>query len=115
MTHKKPSVSKLLDLLNKPALMYWANNLGLEGMSLKKYRKRRLSLGTSLHKQVEYFLVDGLIPDNELLKNNFIDFFTDIEVLGVEQKVENVVIEKAANKAAEKALNANPRPRSQER
>ena len=89
MTHKKPSVSKLLDLLNKPALMYWANNLGLEGMSLKKYRKRRLSLGTSLHKQVEYFLVDGLIPDNELLKNNFIDFFTDIEVLGVEQKVEN--------------------------
>ena len=27
-------VSKLLDLLNKPALMYWANNLGLEGMML---------------------------------------------------------------------------------
>lgn len=89
MKHKKPSVSNLLDLLNKPALMYWANNLGLEGMSLKKYRKRRLSYGISLHKQVEYFLVDGLVPDNELLKNNFISFFSDIEVLGVEQKVEN--------------------------
>lgn len=89
MKIKKPSVSKLLDLMNKPALLYWANNLGLEGMSLKKYRARRLSLGTSLHKQVESFLKDGLIPNNELLREKFITFFNDIEVLGVEEKVEN--------------------------
>lgn len=56
---KKPSVTDLLDLLNKPALMKWANRIGLQGTSLDEYRKQAKARGTSIHAEIEGFFRDG--------------------------------------------------------
>lgn len=50
---KKPSVTQLLDLLAKPALISWANKQGLLGIDISKSRRKILANGTSLHSQVE--------------------------------------------------------------
>jgi hypothetical protein len=49
----KPTVSQLLQLLDKPALLGWANKIGLEGISLDEYRKKSTKGGTDLHKEIE--------------------------------------------------------------
>jgi hypothetical protein len=43
----------LLDLLAKPALIGWANKLGLQGIDIKDKRKASLAKGSALHKQIE--------------------------------------------------------------
>jgi hypothetical protein len=53
---KKPSVTELLEILNKPALLKWANKLGLEGTSLDAYRTKRLTYGSDIHSQIEFYL-----------------------------------------------------------
>lgn len=49
----KPTVSQLIDLLNKPALMKWANKIGLEGVRLEDYKKKSSENGDNIHKQIE--------------------------------------------------------------
>lgn len=53
MAMNKPSVTELLDILAKPALISWANKQGLKGIDLKDFRKKALSKGTSIHAQIE--------------------------------------------------------------
>ena len=55
------SVSKLIEVLNKPALLHWSNKIGLQGISLKDYRKKSTSKGTSKHNQIENYLLNGVI------------------------------------------------------
>lgn len=43
---KKPSVTMLIDLLAKPALIDWANKQGLLGVDIKDLRKKAKSSGT---------------------------------------------------------------------
>lgn len=85
---KKPSVTELLEILNKPALLKWANKLGLEGTSLEKFRAIKLTEGLSYHKQIEDYF-ERKTPINDIaLRGNFERFMADKKVLEYEKKIE---------------------------
>jgi len=51
-----PGVTTILGVLNKPALVKWANNLGLQGIDSSKYRDEMADIGTLAHKMIlDYF------------------------------------------------------------
>lgn len=51
-----PGVTTVLSILNKPALVKWANNLGLQGIDSSKYRDEMADIGTLAHKMIlDYF------------------------------------------------------------
>jgi len=51
-----PGVTTVLQILNKPALVKWANNLGLQGIDSTKYRDKMADIGTLAHLMIlNYF------------------------------------------------------------
>ena len=56
---KKPSVTELTALLNKPALINWANKRGLKGIDITKKRSQWLDYGVSIHSQIENYIKEG--------------------------------------------------------
>jgi len=53
---KIPGVTTVLGILNKPALVIWANRLGLQGIDSSKYRDAMGEVGTLAHQMiVDYF------------------------------------------------------------
>ena len=51
-----PGVTTVLSVLNKPALVKWANNLGLQGIDSSKYRDEMAEIGTLAHLMIlNYF------------------------------------------------------------
>lgn len=80
------SVTKLIDLLNKPFLLKWANGLGLKGLSLDSYMKDKSSSGNNKHKQIEQYFINGIDFDNshkiEYIKNEY-------EIIGCEVDINN--------------------------
>lgn len=44
-----PGVTTVLGILAKPALVKWANNLGLQGIDSTKYRDKMADVGTIVH------------------------------------------------------------------
>lgn len=48
-----PGVTTVLGILAKPALIKWANNLGLEGIDSTKYVDKLASIGTLAHYRIE--------------------------------------------------------------
>ena len=51
-----PGVTTVLGILDKPALVRWANNLGLQGIDSNKYRDEMGDIGTLAHKMIlNYF------------------------------------------------------------
>lgn len=85
---KKPSVSQLLSLLDKPALLYWANKQGLQGIDITKERKNWLRAGTSIHSQIEKFIKDKIPFLNELDQESFLKFIEDKEIIDFEKNIE---------------------------
>lgn len=85
---KKPSVSQLLSLLDKPALLNWANKQGLQGIDITKERKGWLRAGTSIHNQIENFIKSKAPFLNELDQNNFLKFIEDKEIIDFEKNIE---------------------------
>lgn len=57
-----PGVTTVLSVLAKPALVTWANRLGLEGIDVTKYVDKTASIGTLAHYLVECH-VKGEEPD----------------------------------------------------
>ena len=56
---KIPGVTTVLGILNKPALVKWANNLGLQGIDSSKYRDEMADIGTLAHQMIlDYFKGD---------------------------------------------------------
>lgn len=84
----KPSITELLKILDKPALVYWANQQGLQGVDIKKERPKWLSKGTSIHKQIEEFIKKGTQFINIEDQNRYLDFIKDKEILGLESSIE---------------------------
>jgi hypothetical protein len=78
---KKPSVTELLDLLNKPALLSWANKIGLQGISLDSHRRKARKAGTSLHKQIERYVADKTPFDDLDFQARFVEFFEGKEII----------------------------------
>jgi len=50
-----PGATTVLSLLNKPALVKWANNLGLQGIDSTKYVNESAEIGTLVHSMVECY------------------------------------------------------------
>lgn len=51
-----PSVTTIVGLLNKPALVNWANKLGLQGIDVGKYVDKLAEVGTLAHQMIlDYF------------------------------------------------------------
>ena len=51
-----PGVTTVTGLLNKPALVRWANQLGLQGIDSTKYVDKTAEIGTLAHAMVEEYL-----------------------------------------------------------
>jgi hypothetical protein len=57
-----PGTTTILGILNKPALVSWANKLGLEGIDSSKYTDQSARIGTLAHYLVQCHLT-GETPD----------------------------------------------------
>lgn len=80
------SVTKLIDILNKPALLYWANNLGLSGVNIREYYEEKSNQGNKSHNEIELYLKNGIKFDGcERLDYALKGF----DVLGIEEYVSN--------------------------
>lgn len=84
----KPSVTKLIELLDKPALLRWANKIGLEGTHIDAYRAKEKESGLTIHEQVETFTKFGILPDDEALAAKMNKFFSDKEFMSGETNIE---------------------------
>lgn len=51
-----PGVTTILGVLNKPALVPWANNLGLQGIKVRDYVDDKAAIGTLAHQMIEDYL-----------------------------------------------------------
>lgn len=51
-----PGVTTVLAVLNKPALVKWANNLGLQGIDSSKYVDEKAAIGTLAHQMIADYL-----------------------------------------------------------
>lgn len=85
---KKPSVTELIKLLDKPALVKWANKMGLQGVNTDEYSKKVMQSGTDYHNQIEKFLKNGECFESQLVQDKCIEFFTGADILGVEENIE---------------------------
>ena len=84
----KPSVTKLIDMLDKPALLKWANKIGLEGIKLDDYRSKSKDAGSTIHEQVEQYLKFGILTEDQNLNERIIKFFSDKEIIDIEKSIE---------------------------
>lgn len=85
----KPSVTKLIELLDKPALLRWANKIGLEGTHIDAYRAKEKESGLTIHEQVENFTKFGIFPDDESLALKMKQFFSDKKIIETENANRN--------------------------
>lgn len=53
-----PGVTTITGVMDKPALVKWANNLGLQGIDSTKYVDATARIGTLAHKIIECYLTD---------------------------------------------------------
>jgi len=88
-TIKKPSVTQLIKLLDKPALLGWANKQGLKGIDIAEKRKEWLSYGSSLHNQIYEYIKTGTKLTSYDAQINLEKFFSGINIISAECKVEN--------------------------
>jgi len=57
-----PGVTTIVDVLNKPVLVPWANKMGLKGIDAMKYRDEAAAIGTLAHEMIACRLL-GKEPD----------------------------------------------------
>ena len=94
-----PGVTTITGVLDKPALKYWGNKIGLQGIDIKSYVDTRANMGTCAHDMVEAFLL-GKEPyldefskvEIDSAENSVLSFFeaikgVDYKVLGVEMQL----------------------------
>ena len=82
-----PSVTQLLSLLDKPALLNWANKIGLEGISLEDHNNRSKAVGRSFHEQVEQMIKLNKEIEDPTLRANYHKFFEGAEIVESEKSV----------------------------
>lgn len=85
--NKIPTVTKLLKLLDKPALLGWANRIGLDGVSLEEHRFKSQSRGNNWHDEIEKAIRLGKEIDDPEMRKKFHWFFKDVEFLDCEKDV----------------------------
>ena len=88
MTHV-PSVTSLLDLLNKTPLIKWANKLGLQGIEVNAYQSIQKNIGTKKHSEIEDFLLNGVCLEDQEIQNKIELLFKDCQILSIEESFKN--------------------------
>jgi hypothetical protein len=91
-----PSVTTILSLLNKPALVKWANNLGLQGIDVTKYVDILADAGSLAHDMIlDYFR--GIITDTSECSQDVIkkaeNAFLSFLEWAKQRKLEPVLVE----------------------
>lgn len=86
---KKPSVSSICDILNKPALIGWANKLGLMGESVNGFTQKKMELGTKKHSEIEDFLINGVCLEDQYRQDRLELLFNECEIIGIEESFES--------------------------
>jgi hypothetical protein len=64
-----PGVTTVLGVLNKPALVGWANKLGLQGISVGKYVDSLGDVGTLTHRIVQCHLINQPVDYSDYTPN----------------------------------------------
>jgi len=94
-----PGVTTICGVLAKPALIPWANRIGLEGIDVKTYVDTRASMGTCAHNMVEAFLRGEEFDTSEFsqveidsAENSVLSFYSwlethEYEVIGIEMQL----------------------------
>lgn len=83
---KKPSITELIKLLDKPALLSWANKQGLKGIDISKSVSKKE--GTSIHQQIERYIKHG-VAFNEIHNQIYFDkLFNDKKIIYNELEIE---------------------------
>ena len=67
-----PSVTTILGILNKPALVKWANNLGLQGIDSSKFVDEKARIGTLAHAMIQAFISAEI--SGEQMELNLLDY-----------------------------------------
>lgn len=80
------AVTKLIELLDKPALVKWANKIGLEGINIKDYRSDSTKKGIATHNDIEKYLKEGVLFEGY---EDFDRLLEGYEILGLETEVKN--------------------------
>lgn len=60
--NRVPGVTTILDILSKPALVIWANKLGLQGIDSTRFKDKMADIGTITHLRILHYLKKTL-PD----------------------------------------------------
>jgi len=64
-----PGATTITGILNKPALVAWANKIGLQGIEVAKYVDELASIGTLIHSMVEHHLKGLKLDLNDYTPN----------------------------------------------
>lgn len=65
-----PGVTTILSILNKPALVTWANRLGLQGIDVNKYTNQMADIGTLTHLMILNHLQKEVTDTSNYSKND---------------------------------------------
>jgi hypothetical protein len=84
----KPTVTQILKLIDKPALVKWANKLGLEGTSLDSFYEKKREEGISLHAQIERYAKSGVRMKDPAHQERIEKFFQTRRVVATEREIE---------------------------
>jgi len=92
-----PRVTEILSsMMHSDALMYWANNLGFQGIKYKTALNRAANIGTEAHNTIERFLRGKLsVMETEnipfkgfyLWYNNLIQLGYNVDIVGLEVRL----------------------------
>lgn len=85
---KKPSITELLKLLDKPALLSWANKQGLAGIDISVKKQEWLNAGISIHSQIQEFVNHGTQFAHIGDQDRFKSFISGKQILGIEVGIE---------------------------
>jgi hypothetical protein len=83
---KKPSITELIKLLDKPALLNWANKQGLKGIDISLSKSKQE--GASIHRQIERYIKDSTPFDDMNNQIMFDKLFSDKEITHNEYNIE---------------------------
>lgn len=85
--NKTPTVTELLSILNKPALLNWANRIGLQGTSLEEHNRKSKAKGNTYHDQIEKMIKLNKEIEDSILRKNYHAFFDGSDILESEKNV----------------------------
>ena len=79
-----PGSTTVCGVLNKPALVRWANQLGLQGIDSTKYTDKAAKIGTLIHAMVESHITGNPIEDYD----DYSQFDVEMATIGFNKYLE---------------------------